>query len=96
MKTVTELFEGKLNDMVYYTYRGTTGDSDGTRIIDDEFIEENEYADVCKLAELKQINEDAYNDIMSYIADNAKWFDPFNIDDYFVLINDCLYILMWD
>lgn len=27
MKTVTELFEGKLNDMVYYTYRGTTGEA---------------------------------------------------------------------
>ena len=96
MKDAKELMLSMITCSTYVTIRGTTGDGDGVMFVDQDFIDEYEYGDVIQLSELIQINEDAYNDIMGYIADNQKCFDPFNIDDYYVIINDCTYILAWD
>lgn len=87
-----QLLTGMRNDTTYVTTRGTYGDGDGTVTVDEDLIESFEYADVFKLKDLIDIRKDAYDDIIDYVSRVDK---NFEINDYYVLIEDNQYLLAW-
>lgn len=95
MKTATELLEALENFKVFSTTKGTTGDAAGLLKVEKDTIEFFEFADVCTLAELKEINERAYEDCADYWT-NSHEFEGWNEEDFFVIYQDCEYILVWE
>lgn len=95
MKTTTELLEALENSKVFSTTRGTTGDAAGMLKVEKDTIEIFEYADVCTLAELKEINYRAYDDCVDYWT-NEREFEGWKEDDFFVIYQDCEFVLVWE
>jgi len=95
MKTAIELLKGLENFKVFSTTRGTIGDAAGMLKIEKDIIDEYEYADVCTLAELKEINDDAYEDCVDYWTNESE-FDGWNEDDFFVIYQGAEFILVWE
>lgn len=95
MKNAKELLESLNGMKVFTTTRGTIGDASGMLQVNEAVIEEYEYADVCTLPELKEINEDAYSDCVDYIENDAelrKWEHSL----FYVIYQDCDYLLVWE
>lgn len=95
MKTSIELLEALENVNVFSTTRGTTGDAAGMLKVEKDTIEIFEQAEVCTLAELKEINERAYEDCVDYWTNDME-FKGWSESDFFVIYQDCEYILVWE
>jgi hypothetical protein len=87
-----QLLEGMMNDTTYVTTRGTMGDAEGVTIVDEEMIKYYENCEVVKLADLKEINDEAYEDINYFIKRQCPGTSE---NDYYVIINGCEYMLAW-
>jgi hypothetical protein len=92
METAKQLLAGMINDKTYTTTRGTVGDADGITTIDDEIVERYAYCEVVKLLSLKDINEKAYDDIIDFIKKECPGTSE---NDYYVIIDNCEYMLAW-
>lgn len=95
MKTATELLEALENIGVFSTTRGTMGDASGMLKVEKDTIDIFEYADVCPLSEVKEINERAYEDCVDYWT-NEREFNGCAEEDFFVIYQDCEYLLVWE
>lgn len=95
MKTTTELLEALEHFKIFSTTRGTTGDAAGLLKVEKDTIENFEYADVCTLAELKEINDRAYEDCVDYWT-NEREFKGWKEEDFLVIYQDCEYLLVWE
>jgi len=91
MKTAKELLEEMIGQTTYMTTRGTTGDADGLLTIDQDIIDEFEYAEVINLSDLSDINVLASDDIVDYINKYIQ-----TVKDFFVIYYDTQFILAWD
>lgn len=95
MKTAIKLLEALENCKVFSTTRGTTGDAAGMLKVEKDTIEIFSNASVCELAGLKEINEKAYEDCVDYWT-NEREFNGWSESDFFVIYQDCEYLLVWE
>lgn len=94
-KTAAELLTALEGHKLFITTRGTTGDASGLLHIGREVIDTYEYADVCALSDLKNINIDAFEDCVDYI-DNDPLLSTWSMDDFFVIYYDTDFVLAWE
>ena len=95
MKTTTELLEALEGCKVFSTTRGTMGDASGMLKVENDTIDLFEYADVCTLKELKEINDRAYDDCVDFYT-HEREFNEWSEDEFFVIYQDCEYLLVWE
>ena len=95
MKTATELLTALEGHRIFTTTRGTTGDASGLLLVDEFVIDLYEYADVCSLNEIWEINEIAYEDCIDYI-DGDPVLSRWDKDEFLVIRCDTDYILAWE
>ena len=95
MKTATELLTALEGHRIFTTTRGTTGDASGLLLVDGFVIDLYEYADVCPLRELKNINDIAYEDCIDYI-DGDPVLSRWDKDDFLVIYYVMDYLLAWE
>lgn len=92
--TVKGLLEA-LEGFKVFSTTGGTGGAAGLLKVEKDVIASFEFADVCTLAELKEINATAYEDCVDFWT-NSREFVGWQEEDFFVICQGRECILVWE